>query len=123
MGMPAVKPKAKQEPRGHKWGGARQGAGRKAQWPTGTTLKSMRLPANLEAELKQFARDRLSGFLKKITKSRRTRQRRSKTEEITLENAAYWIVIHKDTDEVLADTLARNPVDAIGRAEDHFGKL
>ena len=83
-GIEAMKPITKQEEPGGKWGGARKGAGRKAQWPAGTPLKSMRLPANLEAELKQFARDRLSGSLEKITKPRRTRRRRSKTEEITL---------------------------------------
>jgi hypothetical protein len=33
------------------------------------------------------------------------------------------MVIHKDTDEVLDGTLARNPEDAIDKAHNHFGRV
>jgi len=113
-------------------GGARKGSGRKPQWPEGTALKSMRLPASLEGELRQFAQDRLKELagadatrsLEKITKPKRaTRSLRVKAQEITFENAQYWIVIHKDTDEVLNDTLARTAEDAIGKAQRHFNNV
>lgn len=44
----------------HNWGGRRPGAGRKSQWPAGTTIKTMRLPAVLEDELRQYAHQRIA---------------------------------------------------------------
>ena len=41
-------------------GGPRPGAGRKSQWPTGTAIKTMRFPAVLEDELRQYARKRMA---------------------------------------------------------------
>ena len=40
-------------------GGKRKGAGRKPKWPTGTELKTMRLPACLEKEIFQYAQKRI----------------------------------------------------------------
>ena len=40
-------------------GGKREGAGRKPKWPTGTELKTMRLPACLEKEIFQYAQKRI----------------------------------------------------------------
>lgn len=42
------------------WGGRRANAGRKAQWPKGTVLKTMRLPADLEDEIRQFALEKIT---------------------------------------------------------------
>ena len=40
-------------------GGKRKGAGRKSKWPTGTELKTMRLPACLEKEIFEYAQKRI----------------------------------------------------------------
>ena len=117
-----MKPRAKSEQTERNWGGARKGSGRKSQWPVGTKLKTMRLPESLEEEVKQFALDRLNQPLENISKPRIPRKRKPKRKEITLENAAYWMTIHTDTDEVLPSTLARDPVDTITKSIEHFGK-
>ena len=41
-------------------GGKRKGAGRKPKWPTGTELKTMRLPACLEKEIFEYAQKRIA---------------------------------------------------------------
>ena len=41
-------------------GGRRPGSGRKPTWPSGAAMKSMRLPAVLEEELRRYARQRLA---------------------------------------------------------------
>ena len=46
-------------PRGQH-GGSRPGAGRKSTWPSQTEMKTMRLPAVLEDELRQYARQRIA---------------------------------------------------------------
>lgn len=46
-------------PRGQR-GGYRPGAGRKPKWPSGTAMKTMRLPAVLEDELRRYAHQRLA---------------------------------------------------------------
>jgi len=43
-----------------KRGGRRPGAGRKSIWPSGVAIKTMRFPAVLEDELRQYARQRLA---------------------------------------------------------------
>jgi len=43
-------------------GGSRPGAGRKSIWPTGTVIKTMRFPAVLEDELRQYAHQRTAAL-------------------------------------------------------------
>ena len=117
-----MKPNAKPEPSKRHWGGSRPGAGRKSQWPAGTTLKSMRLPASLEAELKQVAREWLSGSREQVSPPKRPRRRPPTSKSLTVETADYFIAIHKDTDELLGVTLGRSMEESIGNAQAHFGK-
>ena len=46
--------------RRQKQAGRRNGAGRKSKWPNGTPIKTMHLPAVLEEELRQYARQRMA---------------------------------------------------------------
>ena len=45
------------------WGGQRENSGRISYWPDGTVLKTMRLPAILEEEIKRFALEKITNVL------------------------------------------------------------
>ena len=81
----------------NKHGGCRPGAGRKPTWPSGATIKTMRLPAVLEEELRRYARQRLAEIKRDQTGTRKADEPPPEFKQVHMQKITtrHFIIVHQ----------------------------
>ena len=99
-------------------GGKRPGAGRKSIWGEGVVLKTMRLPASLEDELKRYALEKIT---QSNTATKPSAPKRKRRKKVSQNEFPFWVVWSKK-EGVLMQTVSRDMLESMNKAMAIFGK-